>query len=176
MNHRIEIVEARREDVASVMRVIHACTQAMRHAGISQWDEIYPNSGVIEEDAREGFLYIAQENGICRGAVTLSERQEATYRQVQWSGSEPVLVVHRLCVDPVCQGQGIAGQIMDFAEELALRRGYAGIRLDAYSDNPRAVGLYERRGYRNAGQVFFPRRDLPFFCFEKVFAAQPDRS
>ena len=36
--------------------------------------------------------------------------------------------------------------------------GYACIRLDAYTGNPRAMALYERRGYRQIGQARFPRR------------------
>jgi ribosomal protein S18 acetylase RimI-like enzyme len=40
--------------------------------------------------------------------------------------------------------------------------------LDVYTGNERAVRLYERRGYTVAGQVFFPRRELPFYCMEKT--------
>jgi ribosomal protein S18 acetylase RimI-like enzyme len=83
-------------------------------------------------------------------------------------GGEPALVVHRLCVDPAYQGNGLGSQLMDFAEAHAKQNTYVSIRLDAYAGNPRAVWLYERRGYRKAGQVYFPRRTLPFFCFEKI--------
>jgi hypothetical protein len=57
---------------------------------------------------------------------------------------------------------------MDFAESHAARSGYASIRLDAYTGNPRSVQLYRRRGYREVGQVYFPRRTLPFWCFELI--------
>ncbi len=81
-----------------------------------------------------------------------------------------MLVVHRLCVDPAFQGQGIAEQIMIYGEKIARERGYASIRLDAYSSNPRAVRLYERLGYQKVGSVTFPRRTLPFYCFEMILA------
>lgn len=57
---------------------------------------------------------------------------------------------------------------MDLAEAHAKQNTYVSIRLDAYAGNPPTVKLYERRGYRKAGQVYFPRRTLPFFCFEKI--------
>jgi ribosomal protein S18 acetylase RimI-like enzyme len=57
---------------------------------------------------------------------------------------------------------------MDFAERFARDRGFPCIRLDAYTGNPAALALYRRRGYHCAGQVFFPRRDLPFDCYEKI--------
>ncbi len=57
--------------------------------------------------------------------------------------------------------------MMDFAENFARSHDFSCIRLDAYT-NPQALGLYERRGYRRVGQLYFPRRELPFACFEKV--------
>lgn len=150
------------------MKVIRSCTEEMRLAKIFQWDDIYPNKEQLEEDLKEGTLFVARNGEICLGAVSFNEKQEDAYQQVDWRGSDPVLVVHRLCVDPSFQGQGIAKELMSFGEKLAIKRGYAGIRLDAYSGNPKAVGLYERLGYQKAGSVSFPRRDLPFYCFEKI--------
>jgi ribosomal protein S18 acetylase RimI-like enzyme len=172
MKPSMEIVRAGEKHASSIIEVIRACVHSMRQAGIFQWDEMYPNKDLVEEDMREGALYVAQEKGITLGAVCLNEKQDAAYHEVKWYGTGPVLVVHRLCVDPVCQGQGVARRLMDFAEEYARQHTYASIRLDAYSGNSRAVKLYETRGYRKAGQVSFPRRALPFHCFEKILAGR----
>ena len=74
-------------------------------------------------------------------------------------------MVHRLMVDPRYQGRGIAGELMRFAEDRAGELGYDAIRLDAFSANPRALWLYQRLGYHDAGCVTF-RKGL-FRCFEK---------
>lgn len=169
MNSDMEIVQADQSRIPAVMQVLRSCTNAMRQAGIFQWDEVYPSREVVEEDVRAGSLYLGLEKGVCIAAMALDEKQEAAYRQVKWHGAEPVLVVHRLCIAPDRQKKGIAGMFMDFAEDFALQSGYAGIRLDAYSGNPAAVRLYESRGYRKVGEVNFPRRDLPFYCYEKTF-------
>jgi hypothetical protein len=58
---------------------------------------------------------------------------------------------------------------MDFAEHGAISDGYNAIRLDAFRQNPVAVALYERRGYRNAGVVLF--RKGPLYCYEKQLSA-----
>jgi ribosomal protein S18 acetylase RimI-like enzyme len=68
-------------------------------------------------------------------------------------------------VDPARQGRGLAGALMTFAEREAAMRGCAVVRLDAFTRNPAATLLYERRGYRRAGTVRF-RKGL-FSCFEK---------
>jgi hypothetical protein len=57
---------------------------------------------------------------------------------------------------------------MEFAESHAAQSGYASVRLDAYTANQRSVELHRRRGYREVGQVYFPRRSMPFWCFELV--------
>jgi ribosomal protein S18 acetylase RimI-like enzyme len=57
---------------------------------------------------------------------------------------------------------------MDFAENYAIENNYTSIRLDAFSNNPRALRFYENRDYQRRGEVFFPGRELPFYCFEKI--------
>lgn len=164
----VEIRQADQRDILDLVRVIRDCTLAMRLARIFQWDDVYPNKEQIEEDSKDGSLYVMRKGEVCIGAATFNQKQEDVYQQIEWHGSEPVLVVHRLCVDPVFQGQGLAKKMMNFGEKVALEQGCTSIRLDAYSGNPEAVGLYESLGYMKMGSVTFPRRDLPFYCFEKI--------
>jgi GNAT superfamily N-acetyltransferase len=166
----MKIIEARQDHIPAVAGLLSACMRTMRNNGIDQWDDIYPNEEVVTRDVNDLSLYVLEENDLYIGAVSLNQEQDVAYQQVNWLGGEPVLVVHRLCIDPNYQGAGLGSRLMDFAEEHAKRNAYASIRLDAYTGNPAAFKLYERRGYRKAGQVYFPRRTLPFFCFEKILA------
>jgi ribosomal protein S18 acetylase RimI-like enzyme len=96
----------------------------------------------------------------------LNEHQDPEYSDVAWAHCEgKALIVHRLSVHPDAQGQNVATRLMDFAEHRAIACGYSAIRLDAFTENPAAVLLYEKRGYRRAGTVVF--RKGPFYCFEK---------
>lgn len=161
----IEIAES--TAVPEVIRIVARCTQTMREKGIDQWDTVYPDLEGIYDDARERSLFIAREGDLCVGSVCLNRIASEQYKSVAWTCvGDNVLVVHRLCVDPEWQRKGIASALMNFAERFARSEGYACIHLDAYSGNARAVDLYERRGYRRRGQVCFPRRTLPFVCFE----------
>jgi len=163
------IVEAETGDASAVTEVIRLCVAQMRAAGIQQWDEIYPDYAVIADDIRARTLYVAREERRAVAAICLNEVQPDEYRDVAWRCRRGrVLVVHRLCVHPDWQAHGLARQLMDFAEQLARDRGYACVRLDAYTGNPRAMAIYERRGYVAVGRTRFPRRPLPFVCFELV--------
>ena len=110
-----------------------------------------------------------ENEGNCLGFISINEDQSPEYKELVWSDEGGrVLVIHRLAVNPEWQKQGVGRQLMDFAENYAMKKGYTSIRLDAYSGNPGALNLYECRGYKKVGQLFFPRRELPFYCYEKM--------
>lgn len=169
----LRIVQARQEHVTPVTNLLSACINDLRHRGIYQWDDIYPNLDMVVKDVSDHTLFVALRGNDCLGAVCLSEEQEDAYLELSWVGRAPVLVVHRLCVAPTQQGRGIASRIMDFAEGFAEKKGYTSVRLDVYTGNKMAITLYEKRGYMMAGQVFFPRRELPFYCMEKLLEERP---
>jgi ribosomal protein S18 acetylase RimI-like enzyme len=160
------IVQADASHIDAAYDIIDRCRSDLGNRGILQWEASYPTRDVVARDVERGTLYVLIDETRLDGVVTLDEHQPPEYATVSWNFSEPALVVHRLCVDPAAQGKGVGKQLMDFAESLAAERGYASVRLDAYTANPQAVGLYLRRGYREAGQVYFARRSLPFYCFE----------
>ena len=160
---------AQLSDLEAAWQIVDRCRAVLRARGIHQWDDVYPTREVVEGDVERGRLFVALDSdGRPAAIVTVDAVQDAEYAAVPWTSAEPALVVHRLCVDPPAQGHGLGGQLMDFVESHARRQGFASIRLDAYTDNPDAMALYRRRGYREAGQVFFPRRLQPFACFERA--------
>ena len=162
----MKISLADHNDLDAVTSIVKACITHMDSKGIRQWDTVYPNREVLEQDISRQSLFVIQDGDIIIGAMVLNEHQEPEYGDMSWEHpAESVLVVHRLCVYPNSQGQGVASRLMDFAEQHAESGGYEAIRLDAFTMNPAAVSLYERRGYRNAGTVMF--RKGSFYCFEK---------
>ena len=161
-----EITQASQVDVPEIVALIGSCVRDMESRQIHQWDGIYPSRSAIQQDVDSRTLNAAKENGKIIGIVVLNENQEPQYGEDPWSYLvEKVLVVHRLSVDPRHQRKGIAGRLMDFAEDQAKAQSYQAIRLDAFVENTAAVALYERRGYHKAGSVIF-RKGL-FYCFEK---------
>ena len=163
----MDIVTATTQDLDAVMAIVQSCIAHMRAHGIDQWDDIYPDRATFEEDVANGTLYLAVERQVCRGIMVLNAYQDPAYATVAWHyREEPILVVHRLAVDPMYQGQGIASQLMDFAEAQGRSRGARALRLDAFSQNPSAVRLYMKRQYRLAGPVTF--RTGTFYCFETL--------
>lgn len=158
------------EDINDIMSLVQVVIKDMQNTGSDQWDDFYPDIQTITSDLKNNTLYILRDQKKCIGMIVLNEDQDNEYQKVNWNGEEEgVLVIHRLCIHPDRRGKGLANKLMNFAEEYAIENNYKSIRLDAYSANIAAVRLYEKRGYNKIGQVFFPGRKYPFYCFEKIF-------
>jgi ribosomal protein S18 acetylase RimI-like enzyme len=69
-------------------------------------------------------------------------------------------------VHPSKQGLGHAKRLMLHAEDVAMRRGCRSIRLDTFLQNPAAMALYPRLGYRRTGIAMM--RKGQFVGFEKL--------
>jgi len=164
---KLSFALASEDDIDRVMVLVAACIAAMRAADIEQWDDIYPDRQTMLQDAQDRTLYLASVDGELVGTLVVNDWQNPEYSEVPWTISAArVAVVHRLMIDPKHQGKGAARELMRFAEERARGLGFGVVRLDAFSKNPRALHLYQRLGYHDAGSVTF--RKGVFRCFEKA--------
>jgi GNAT superfamily N-acetyltransferase len=162
---------ARPEDVEPLLALLRSCIQHLRAQGLDQWDELYPDQATVESDVRSGAALVARQGSRILGVVVLDEHQDPEYADVSWQLSEgPVVVIHRLMVAPASEGRGLARNLMQAAEERASALGYRSVRLDAFTKNPRALSLYPRLGYRDAGGIQL--RKGAFRCFEKPLRAE----
>lgn len=156
------------EEQNLIFEILSHCARDMRSKGILQWHNDYPRPEMVEADLNSGALYVAEIDHEIVGVMTFDQNQSPEYTSVEWKyKNESVFVIHRLAVSPNHQGKGIARKLMDFALENIQNLGGKIIRLDAYSGNDRTINFYKNRNYEYAGDIYFPGRDLPFYCFEK---------
>jgi ribosomal protein S18 acetylase RimI-like enzyme len=162
----MEFRGAEPRDLPELMALFRAATQQMDARGILQWDEIYPDEATIRADIVRGQMRVGTRSGKIAVAFMLELCSEGDYEPADWRYREPdFAVLHRLCVHPDFQGQGVAKEAMDFLEGAMLSSGIRTIRLDAFSQNPAALHLYESRGYEKAGEIRY-RKGL-FYLYEK---------
>jgi ribosomal protein S18 acetylase RimI-like enzyme len=116
-------------------------------------------------------LYVLEKEGEVRGAVVISTQMDDFYRVINWlTPSSKNGYLHRLCVHPESQGKGYARKLLDFAEDQLKKQGCLSVRLDTFSKNHRNQRLYEARGYKKLGDVYFSNKsEYPFHCYELVF-------
>ncbi len=156
-------------DKSKAMSLLRAVKKDLRRQGIGQWDRFYPNRFVVGGDIRRRNMYGIKQEGRLVAIVTLDTKMSDKYGALEWQDAHGhPACVHRLAVHPECQGKGLGKQLLRFAEELAGRKGHSSIRLDVYADNPGAVRMYERAGYRQAGEIRYPMRKAAYLCLEKL--------
>ena len=162
----MEFTLAQPSDLDELYALYRAAIAHMDAQGIYQWDDLYPARDVLEQDISHGEMEIARIDGQIAAAFTLNPRCDEEYALGAWRYPDArFCVLHRLCVHPLNQGQGVAAQAMDYIEHSLLQRSFESVRLDAFSNNPSALRLYEKRGYERVGEVHF-RKGL-FYFYEK---------
>ena len=87
-------------------------------------------------------LLVWEENAVLRGYALLLFRRGTLLARL-----------YSLAVHPDCRGRGIAGQLLDAAEDHARQRNCMFLRLEGREDNRAAIALYEQRGYRRFDRV-----------------------
>ena len=121
---------------------------AMEKDNIHQWDEIYPDKAILEEDISKNQMYIGKIENKIAVCFVLSEECDEEYKNGKWLNPNTKFnVIHRLCVNPDFQNQGIATKTMKYIEDLSKSQGYEEIRLDCFTQNPYSQKLYNKAGY-----------------------------
>ncbi|WP_460220294.1 GNAT family N-acetyltransferase [Psychroserpens sp. MEBiC05023] len=165
------IRQATLNDIDAIIMMTKACAKHMIGKGIFQWNEHYPNPKAFQTDVERQELYVLDINDQVNGCIVISTFMDDEYVPVKWlTANKNNIYIHRLAVHPEHQGKGYAQQLMDFAETYAIDNNYSSIRLDTFSQNKRNQKFYDLRGYKQLGDIYFPKQsEHPFHCYELVF-------
>jgi hypothetical protein len=78
----VEIRLAQLDDKKAILSIIKNVVIDMSSQGIDQWDQIYPNEEVVTEDILDGEVFVASEDTVIKGVVTLNEYQDEEYETI----------------------------------------------------------------------------------------------
>ncbi|TWR24655.1 GNAT family N-acetyltransferase [Mucilaginibacter achroorhodeus] len=160
-------------DIPQIMQLVKEVVPVMRASGNLQWDDTYPNPQVFEQDINEGQLWVAEIDNEIAGVTAITTEQYPEYAQAGMDINEEAIVTHRLAVSPRYQGRGIAAELMQQAEIVALERNIPLLRVDTNSQNVATQRLFPKMGYEFKGEITLQfRPGLKFVCFEKRLPTQ----
>ena len=165
------MIKAKPEDLPGIEKLYNDCTYVMNQNKIFQWDDKYPNSEMFKSCIEDEGQFVFVVNDKIIGSVVLDEFQSEEWSALEWKYNDgEQLVIHALAIDPASQGKGYGQKALDLCEKYAISLSYDAMRLDAFSENPAALKLYEKNGYRKVGTVVFdskPENHLNYYCYEK---------
>lgn len=165
-NIGLVIRKAEMKDLDSVVAIFKNAIQVMNENGIPQWDEVYPNKEILMDDIIKGEMFLGEIKNEIASVCVINREYDEEYQNGKWNYSEATYsILHRLCVNPFLQNNGIGTKTLSQMEALLKEEGTESIRLDAFSLNPYALRMYEKLGYLKVGEAHF-RKGL-FYLYEK---------
>lgn len=154
-------------DLENVLKLFKDVIHTMQLNGIVQWNEDYPNREILQQDIANGEMFVLKDQDQIIGCVTLNKEEISAYENVNWSSSEPALIIHRVAIANGYQGRGLVKQLLDFSEKYALESGIHMIKTDTSVSNNQMMSVYIKYGYQVVGQIFSRGRTVPLNCYEK---------
>lgn len=167
MDTEISIRLAGIQDSEKICMLFEKAISVMNANEIHQWDELYPNQEIIREDILNSQMYLGEIENQIACVFVINQQYDEQYKKGDWKYKESsFMVIHRLCVNPQFQNQGIGTKTMQIIEDMLKNDGIKAIRLDAFSQNPYALRMYEKLGYLKIGEAKW-RKGL-FYLYEKL--------
>ena len=162
----MKIRRAELEDLNIIIDIFKSAINAMNGNNILQWDEIYPDNTILEQDILKKQMYVGIKEDIIVSVVVVNNEFDEQYKNGNWKyDNERFAVIHRLCVNLIYQNQKTGKNTIIMIEDLLQKEGIQSIRLDAFSLNPYALKMYETLGYQKVGETNW-RKGL-FYLLEK---------
>lgn len=153
------IRKATMADLPRLMEILSEARQTIAALGIDQWQEGYPNEEAVTEDIALGRSWCLEQEGMVWATFVLVSR-EPCYDQItdgRWlTEGENYIAIHRVAIAVARRGQGMAGQIMDFANARAAALGKGSLRIDTHRGNIVMRRMLEKQGFTHCGTVCLP--------------------
>jgi len=158
--------KAAMEDLDAVFQVFCQAIAEMDRNGIPQWDERYPDKAILAEDISKAELSIGLLGADIASVFVLNAVCDPEYENGAWQYPDATYrIIHRLCVNPKFQNQGIGSRTMRHIEAQLKADGIDCVRLDAFTRNPYALRMYDKLGYLRVGTADW--RKGRFWLMEK---------
>ena len=161
------------KDCTQVISLYQQAQAYFKEAAIDQWQNGYPNAETLSEDMAggESYVLVDEETQEVLGTCFVSFRKEPDYDVIyegNWQYPEPYGVVHRVAVTSNRKGQGLAGQMIEYAAAMCRERGIGSMRMDTHEDNHSMQRMLAKNGFEYRGIIYLGRDGAKRVAFEKT--------
>ena len=140
---------------------------AMQAHGLKQWEwEVYPTRSQLEEDMNARRLYRVDEDDRLVGAFVLSGDLSEEYNTLEWHYGVQPATLHRFAMLPDAFGTELAGRVLAFVKEEALKLGFDSLRVDISCEDEKMLRRFSSAMTHQVGRVYFENFDMDYICCE----------
>lgn len=171
MEHRLAAIS----DLDRIMEIIADAQRFLKESAVDQWQDGYPTPEVFLNDIENGVCHVFTVEGKIAGVISIFFETEPNYNEVDdgnWiTGDAPYAVFHRAAVGGEYRGMGIAGEMLSYAENMAIDRGFKSMRGDTHRNNKAMRSLLEKRGFVHCGTIYIGEvksEQSKRVCYEKL--------
>lgn len=152
----IEIRKAVKADAAEGDRIFDAARKHMRSIGnMHQWDDVYPSSQNVIEDAELGHGYVMCDDGVPFAYFAFILGDDPTYSYIEdgaWPNSKPYGTIHRIASDGT--HKNVFNKCINYVKNICPT-----IRIDTHKDNKTMLNALSREGFNYCGIIYIESGD-----------------
>lgn len=169
-NLKYSITLADKNDIDEIIILTEKINKDLLTKGMTQWNNGYPNEEVYLIDIELKSMYkMLNEKGQIIGIGSINQNQHPNFAEANWQDkSDGFRLIYRLGIDPEYQNNGLAGEMMNFLENIALEQNATSIRLGALSTYDKVVNFYLKRNYSIQDKKGFPVSKSVYYLMEKI--------
>lgn len=157
------------EDVCALYQQV---IEGMQAHGLRQWEwDVYPTRDGLEADMHAGQLYRVDEDDRLAGAFVLCGELSEEYSAMEWHYGVNPATLHRFAMLPDVFGAEMAGRMLAFVKEEALRQGFDSLRVDVCCEDEKMLRRFSAEMAHRVGRVFFENFGMDYICFETPLRA-----
>lgn len=151
-----------------IWEILQQAIARRKKDGSNQWQDGYPNENSVLSDIEKGYGYVVElDNEIVAYSAIIFDIEPAyTAIEGNWLTNDKYVVIHRVATSDKVKGKGVATQLFQMIEDVAIQNDVFSIKVDTNFDNVPMLKILEKLGYTYCGEVYF--RGSARKAFEKV--------
>lgn len=144
-------------DIPVIWRILQQAIEQRRLDGSKQWQDGYPNEATILDDIENGYGFVLVDNQQIIAYAAIIFDIEPAYEAIEgkWLTNGKYVVLHRVAVENSLKQKGVATQMFQMIEKLAINNNVFSIKVDTNFDNLPMLKIMEKLNYTYCGEVYF---------------------
>ncbi len=160
------IRKANSNDLNKIMSITKDIVKEMKEAKNPQWHDNYPTLADFQEDLENNSLYV-YENKEVIGFIVICKDTNNEYEKVKTSTPSEAYIMHRLGIAKNFRKQGIAYELIKYAEQIARKNNVYLMKADTEINNFKMNNLFAKLGYQKLDTFKWSDNDGTYNYYEK---------